>query len=125
MMTARGKYDQMTGDRDMFLNVARECSRLTLPYLIKNDDDNSQHKTLITPWQAVGAKATTNLSSKLMLALLSRWRAEERHDQIARNLERENQKERKRIRVVDLRVIWRPRRVRWELRDASKDSRGH
>ena len=70
MMTARGKYDQMTGDRDMFLNVARECSRLTLPYLIKNDDDNSQHKTLITPWQAVGAKATTNLSSKLMLALL-------------------------------------------------------
>ena len=70
MMTARGKYESLIGDRDQFLNVARECSRLTLPYLIKNDDDNAQHKTLITPWQAVGAKAVTNLSSKLMLALL-------------------------------------------------------
>ena len=69
-MTARGKYESLIGDRDQFLNVARECSRLTLPYLIKQDDDNSQHKTLITPWQAVGAKAVTNLSSKLMLALL-------------------------------------------------------
>ena len=70
MMTARGKYESLIGDRDQFLNVARECSRLTLPYLIKNDDDNAQHKTLVTPWQAVGAKAVTNLSSKLMLALL-------------------------------------------------------
>ena len=69
-MTARGKYDKLTGHRDQFLNVAYECSRLTLPYLIKRDDDNSNHKTLITPWQAVGAKAVTNLASKLMLALL-------------------------------------------------------
>ena len=69
-MKARARYSQLQGTRDQFLNVARECSRLTLPYLIKQDDDYETHKRLITPWQAVGAKAVTNLASKLMLALL-------------------------------------------------------
>ena len=53
------------------LDSAVECSRLTLPYLIRYDDrEHEQHKTLFTPWQSIGAKAVSGLSAKLMLALL-------------------------------------------------------
>jgi hypothetical protein len=71
MMTARQRYEKLRGYRDEFLNVAVECSRLTLPYLIRQDDRRHEvHKTLITPWQSVGSKAVTTLAAKLMLALL-------------------------------------------------------
>jgi len=69
-MTAKQRYDYLRSYRDDFLDKAVEASRLTLPYLIKQDDDNSNHKNLKTPWQSVGAKGCTSLASKLMLALL-------------------------------------------------------
>ena len=69
-MKARERYVQLTSARDEFLDVAVECSRLTLPYLIRRDVKPEQHKNLRTPWQSVGAKAVVSLSSKLMLALL-------------------------------------------------------
>ena len=69
-MTAKQRYDALRSYRDDFLDKAVEGSRLTLPYLLKNDDDNSNHKNLKTPWQSVGAKGVTALASKLMLALL-------------------------------------------------------
>ena len=70
-MKARERYQQLRGNRSQFLDVAKECSRLTLPYLIHDDEDSRQsHRVLKTPWQSVGAKAVTNLASKLMLALL-------------------------------------------------------
>ena len=70
MYKARQRYSELSGDRNDFLNTAEECSRLTLPYLIKPEGDTSSHRRLITPWQSVGAKAVVNLASKLMLALL-------------------------------------------------------
>ena len=70
MYSARKRYSELTGDRNEFLNTAEDCSRLTLPYLIKPEGDTSTHRRLITPWQAVGAKCVCNLASKLMLALL-------------------------------------------------------
>ena len=69
-MTAKGRYDTLRATRDDFLHQARMASRLTLPYLIKDDEDNSNHKNLSTPWQSVGAKGVVTLASKLMLALL-------------------------------------------------------
>ena len=69
-MTARSRYDVLRSVRDDFLSTAINASRLTLPYLIKNDEDTSTHKNLVTPWQAVGAKGVVTLASKLMLALL-------------------------------------------------------
>ena len=69
-MKARQRYSQLQADRQQFLDMALECSRLTLPYLIKQEGDNSSHKSLSQPWQSVGAKATVNLAAKLMLALL-------------------------------------------------------
>ena len=69
-MTAKQRYDYLRSYRDDFLDKAVEGSRLTLPYLIKQDDDDSNHKNLKTPWQSVGAKGVSALASKLMLALL-------------------------------------------------------
>ena len=69
-MTARSRYEQLKGIRDNFLSSGIEASRLTLPYLLKQDDTNSDHKNLVTPWQSVGAKGVVTLASKLMLALL-------------------------------------------------------
>ena len=70
MYKARLRYAELQGGRTQFLDMARECSRLTLPYLIKDDDNGETHKRLPTPWQSVGAKSVVNLTSKLMLALL-------------------------------------------------------
>ncbi len=69
-MTAKGRYDKLSGARSTFLNTAVECSELTLPYLIKRDETRSSNKRLTQPWQSVGAKACVTLASKLMLALL-------------------------------------------------------
>ena len=69
-MHARSRYDQLTRKRAQFLDVAVQCSRLTLPYLIQNDEGRTTWQKLPTPWQSVGAKAVVTLSAKLMLALL-------------------------------------------------------
>ena len=69
-MTAKQRYDYLRSIRDDFLDCAVNASRLTLPYLIKQDGDESNHKNVTTPWQAVGAKGVVTLASKLMLALV-------------------------------------------------------
>jgi hypothetical protein len=71
-MTARKRYDFLSSSRSQFLDVAVECSKLTLPYLIQEDEFNGRntHRRLVTPWQSVGAKGVVTLASKLMLALL-------------------------------------------------------
>ena len=70
MSKAKQRYEQLRSGRQQFLDVAYQCSQLTLPYLIRRDETPENYKTLKTPWQAVGAKAVTTLASKLMLALL-------------------------------------------------------
>jgi hypothetical protein len=68
---ARARYEALRSSRTEFLDVAVDCSRLTLPYLIRHDDERHEtHKAIYTPWQSVGAKAVTTLAAKLMLALL-------------------------------------------------------
>lgn len=69
-MNARTRYDHLTRNRAQFLDVAVQCSRLTLPYLIQNDEGRTSWQKLPTPWQSVGAKCVVTLASKLMLALL-------------------------------------------------------
>ena len=70
-MKARDRYIQLSSNRTHFLDTAVECSRLTLPYLIVDDDRLKEPKRRIpTPWQSVGAKCTVNLAAKLMLALI-------------------------------------------------------
>ena len=60
-MTAKSRYDALSSGRTSFLNVAVQCSELTLPYLIQRDEMRSSHKSLTQPWQSVGAKAVVTL----------------------------------------------------------------
>jgi len=69
-MSAQERYSQLAGDRSQFLDMAVVASKLTLPYLIKGENENSNAVKLHTPWQSVGAKGVVTLASKLMLALL-------------------------------------------------------
>jgi hypothetical protein len=69
-MTAKSRYDALTSGRTQFLDMAVQCSELTLPYLIQRDEMRTSHKSLTQPWQSVGSKAVVTLASKLMLALL-------------------------------------------------------
>ena len=70
-MKAKQRYDVLQSDRQQFLDKAWEASQLTIPYLIRRDDDYTKGaKVLKTPWQSVGAKGVVTLASKLMLALL-------------------------------------------------------
>ena len=70
MYKARERYSMLTSGRTQFLDTAVECSELTLPYLVKQDDDARGKKALLQPYQSVGAKAVVTLAAKLMLAIL-------------------------------------------------------
>ena len=70
-MTAKTRYDALSTDRSQFLNTAQEATKLTLPQLVRGEEENYRGaKNLPTPWQSVGAKGVVTLASKLMLALL-------------------------------------------------------
>jgi hypothetical protein len=70
MYKARERYSQLTSGRTQFLDMAVECSELTLPYLVTRDESYKGKKTLLQPYQSVGAKAVVTLAAKLMLAIL-------------------------------------------------------
>jgi len=70
-MSAKQRYDYLASDRSQFLDVARDAADLTLPYLIRGQEEwQKGARYLPTPWQSVGAKGVVTLAAKLMLALL-------------------------------------------------------
>jgi len=70
MYSASTRYKQLSTGRSQFLDMAVECSELTLPYLVQHDHNRQGVQTLRQPWQSVGSKAVVTLAAKLMLALL-------------------------------------------------------
>ena len=71
MKNARQRYNELSSHREQFLNVAYECAELTIPTLLMRNEGDALYNSFQTPWQSVGAKGVTTLSSKLMLGLLS------------------------------------------------------
>ena len=70
-MTAKSRYDALLGLRSTYLTQADVSAKLTLPYLIQDEEQQrGSTSDLKTPWQAVGAKGVVTLASKLMLALM-------------------------------------------------------
>ena len=70
-MTARKRYDALVGYHSEYLTQADVAARLTLPYLIRDEEQfRGGTHDLKTPWQSVGAKGVVTLASKLMLALM-------------------------------------------------------
>jgi len=68
---ASERYSALTSGRAQFLDTAIDCSKLTLPYLVQEDNlSKNGRKQLTQPWQSVGSKAVVTLAAKLMLALL-------------------------------------------------------
>ena len=70
-MTAKKRYDALLGYRSEYLSQADTSARLTLPYLIRDEEQfRGATRDLTTPWQSIGAKGVVTLASKLMLALM-------------------------------------------------------
>ena len=69
-MTAKTRYDYLSGERTQFLDEAEQAAELTLPYLIIKDQYTKGMRHLPTPWQSVGAKCSVTLAAKLMQSML-------------------------------------------------------
>ena len=69
-MTAKTRYDYLSGERTQFLDEAEKSAELTLPYLIIKDQYTKGMRHLPTPWQSVGAKCAVTLAAKLMQSML-------------------------------------------------------
>lgn len=65
--SAASRYKQLLTDRQPFLDQARECAKLTLPYVMPPEGSSGQK--LAQPWQSVGSRGVNNLAAKLLLAL--------------------------------------------------------
>jgi|LauGreDrversion4_2_1035121.scaffolds.fasta_scaffold56566_5 hypothetical protein len=66
---ARARWTKLESDRHVYLERARRCSELTLPFLYP-PSGSSGATELPTPYNSLGARAVNNLSSKLLLTLL-------------------------------------------------------
>ena len=91
MYKAREKYNQLETGRSQVLDTAVECSELTLPYLVTRDENFKGKRTLLQPYQSVGAKAVVTLAAKLMLAILppqtSFFKLQVRDDKLGESLD--------------------------------------
>ena len=67
--SAKTLYQKLETDRKIYLDRARDASKITIPYLFPPEGFSSSSR-LNTPWQSVGARGVNNLSAKLLLALL-------------------------------------------------------
>jgi hypothetical protein len=65
----KSMYEKAFSERESYLKRARECAKLTIPNLIKDEGDN--WATIYdTPYQGIGARGVNHLASKLLLTLL-------------------------------------------------------
>lgn len=67
--TAKGCYEDLSSERQVYLDRARLVSKLTIPHLLPPDGYRGTGNTLPTPYQSIGARGISSLSSKLLLAL--------------------------------------------------------
>ena len=66
---ARAKWSKLESDRHVYLDRARRCSELTLPFIYPPSGTTGASE-LPTPYNSLGARAVNNLASKLLLTLL-------------------------------------------------------
>jgi hypothetical protein len=66
--TAAARYQQLVTHRSPFLDRARDCSKVTIPSLIP-DENFGDHGSLKTPYQSLGARGVNYLASKLLITL--------------------------------------------------------
>ena len=67
--TAEDRYNSLSEKREHFLERGRECSELTIPTLIP-ENQFTPTQDFYSPFQSVGSRGVNNLASKLLLLLL-------------------------------------------------------
>ena len=67
--SAASRYAKLASDRTIFLDTARDCAKLSLPYLLTPTNGVVNGQKLPTPWQSIGAKGVNVMAAKLMLSL--------------------------------------------------------
>lgn len=65
---AKKTYDRLSSKRDIYLERARDCARLTIPSLFP-EEGHDGHNSLPNPNQSFGSRAVNVLSSKLLMGL--------------------------------------------------------
>jgi hypothetical protein len=66
--TAKERYDTLEEYREPYLIRARDCAKLTIPYLVPPKGFNETQK-LPTPYQSLGARGVRTLAAKLSTSL--------------------------------------------------------
>lgn len=66
--SAAARYQQLVTNRDAYLQRARDCSKVTIPSLIP-DQNFGDRGRLKTPYQSLGARGVNYLASKLLITL--------------------------------------------------------
>lgn len=64
-ITAAARYQRLVSMRDVYLQRARDCSKVTIPTLIP-DSGEKDRGSLKTPYQSLGARGVNYLASKLL-----------------------------------------------------------
>jgi hypothetical protein len=67
--TAQSRYEAMVADRDPFLTRARECAKLTLPFVVPPEGATST-TNYPTPYQSIGARGVSTLAARLLITIL-------------------------------------------------------
>ena len=68
-ISLKTRWTKLDGERTAVIDRAKQCTELTIPSLLV-DTSHTEETTLATPYQSLGARATNNLASKLLLSLL-------------------------------------------------------
>lgn len=66
--TCASRYERLATDREVYLDRARECAKLTIPSLYP-EAGHDKSQAFRTPHQSIGARGVNNLASKLLLSL--------------------------------------------------------
>lgn len=66
--TAKGRYAQLEPLREPYLRRARDCAKVTLPYLYPPLGHTSTTQ-LYTPYQSLAARGVNNLGAKLLMTM--------------------------------------------------------
>ena len=67
-ISLKTRWTKLDSERTAVIDRAKQCTELTIPSLLV-DTAHTEEATLSTPYQSLGARATNNLASKLLLSL--------------------------------------------------------
>lgn len=67
--SAAGLYAELESDRHSYLQRARDCARLTIPFLMPDEGTTASTKFPV-PFQGLGARGVNHLAASLLMSLL-------------------------------------------------------